>query len=301
MFCRASRSTLRLGSSYPAGSSAQLAITLVNNGTQADTLVNVTSPAFTGWAHRRQRAMPHRRPSASGADTGITIGAELRPAAGPRQPRRLRRRRRRARCSCSGSPSPSAAVPGQRGDRSRSASPTPARSRSAVPVQIALGRARPDAARRSRAAAPPRADPALGGALRRFCPTLRLAWRPWPPGHRPALPPGRPTAARSAGPTRCAGWAAAASARRGARSTSSARPAARGRAPGPVGTPARPIGELSPTRPAPARPASSELDRVLGGGLVPGSVVLLAGEPGVGKSTLLLEVAHRSPAAAAAR
>ncbi|MFN2479192.1 MAG: AAA family ATPase, partial [Pseudonocardiaceae bacterium] len=37
----------------------------------------------------------------------------------------------------------------------------------------------------------------------------------------------------------------------------------------------------------------AELDRVLGGGLVPGAVVLLAGEPGVGKSTLLLEVAHR--------
>lgn len=35
----------------------------------------------------------------------------------------------------------------------------------------------------------------------------------------------------------------------------------------------------------------SELDRVLGGGIVPGSVVLLAGEPGIGKSTLLLEVA----------
>lgn len=34
-----------------------------------------------------------------------------------------------------------------------------------------------------------------------------------------------------------------------------------------------------------------ELDRVLGGGIVPGAVVLLAGEPGVGKSTLLLEVA----------
>lgn len=34
-----------------------------------------------------------------------------------------------------------------------------------------------------------------------------------------------------------------------------------------------------------------ELDRVLGDGLVPGAVVLLAGEPGVGKSTLLLEVA----------
>lgn len=36
-----------------------------------------------------------------------------------------------------------------------------------------------------------------------------------------------------------------------------------------------------------------ELDRVLGDGLVPGAVLLLAGEPGVGKSTLLLEVAAR--------
>jgi len=36
-----------------------------------------------------------------------------------------------------------------------------------------------------------------------------------------------------------------------------------------------------------------ELDRALGGGLVPGSVVLLAGEPGVGKSTLLLQAAER--------
>ena len=36
-----------------------------------------------------------------------------------------------------------------------------------------------------------------------------------------------------------------------------------------------------------------ELDRVLGGGVVPGSVTLLAGDPGVGKSTLLLKVAHR--------
>ncbi len=35
----------------------------------------------------------------------------------------------------------------------------------------------------------------------------------------------------------------------------------------------------------------AELDRVLGGGIVPGSVILLAGEPGIGKSTLLLEVA----------
>src|SRR5439155_25716283 len=34
-----------------------------------------------------------------------------------------------------------------------------------------------------------------------------------------------------------------------------------------------------------------ELDRVLGGGLVSGSVVLLGGEPGIGKSTLLLQAA----------
>lgn len=38
----------------------------------------------------------------------------------------------------------------------------------------------------------------------------------------------------------------------------------------------------------------AELDRVLGGGLVPGAAILLAGEPGVGKSTLLLTVAAES-------
>ena len=37
----------------------------------------------------------------------------------------------------------------------------------------------------------------------------------------------------------------------------------------------------------------AELDRVLGGGLVPGSVVLLGGDPGAGKSTLLLQVTSR--------
>ncbi|MEQ9071772.1 MAG: ATPase domain-containing protein, partial [Gimesia chilikensis] len=34
----------------------------------------------------------------------------------------------------------------------------------------------------------------------------------------------------------------------------------------------------------------SELDRVLGGGLVPGSSILIGGDPGAGKSTLLLQV-----------
>ena len=59
----------------------------------------------------------------------------------------------------------------------------------------------------------------------------------------------------------------------------------------PVSTPARPIGQVDATD-ARARPTGlDELDRVLGGGLVPGAVLLLAGEPGVGKSTLLLEAA----------
>ncbi|MBL7940270.1 MAG: DNA repair protein RadA [Flavobacteriales bacterium] len=38
-----------------------------------------------------------------------------------------------------------------------------------------------------------------------------------------------------------------------------------------------------------------ELSRVLGGGLVPGSITLLGGEPGIGKSTLLLQTALRNP------
>jgi DNA repair protein RadA/Sms len=37
----------------------------------------------------------------------------------------------------------------------------------------------------------------------------------------------------------------------------------------------------------------AELDRVLGGGVVPGSVILVGGDPGIGKSTLLTQVVHR--------
>lgn len=59
----------------------------------------------------------------------------------------------------------------------------------------------------------------------------------------------------------------------------------------PARSPARPIAEID-VEVARATPTGvGELDRVLGGGLVPGAVVLLAGEPGVGKSTLLLAVA----------
>ncbi|SER76212.1 DNA repair protein RadA/Sms [Propionibacterium cyclohexanicum] len=56
---------------------------------------------------------------------------------------------------------------------------------------------------------------------------------------------------------------------------------------------ALPIGEVSTQAADRTLTGMEELDRVLGGGLVPGAVVLLAGEPGVGKSTLLLEVAAR--------
>src|SRR5512144_547844 len=67
---------------------------------------------------------------------------------------------------------------------------------------------------------------------------------------------------------------------------------------GPVRGPARPIREIDAST-ARARPTGiAEFDRVLGGGLVPGAVVLLAGEPGTGKSTLLLEVAARCATAA---
>jgi DNA repair protein RadA/Sms len=72
-----------------------------------------------------------------------------------------------------------------------------------------------------------------------------------------------------------------------------ARPVIARVAAGAPSAPAKPIAQVD-LEAARARPTGvSELDRVLGGGLVPGAVVLLAGEPGVGKSTLLLEVAYQ--------
>ncbi|KFU80905.1 MULTISPECIES: DNA repair protein RadA [Amycolatopsis] len=77
-----------------------------------------------------------------------------------------------------------------------------------------------------------------------------------------------------------------------------ARPAIARVAAGAPSAPARPIGEVD-VETARAKPTGvSELDRVLGGGFVPGAVILLAGEPGVGKSTLLLEVAYQWAATA---
>ena len=54
-------------------------------------------------------------------------------------------------------------------------------------------------------------------------------------------------------------------------------------------SPPTPITQLTAADGAPVPTGIAELDRVLGGGFVPGSVTLLGGEPGVGKSTLVLQ------------
>ncbi|MGH3967473.1 MAG: AAA family ATPase, partial [Mycobacterium sp.] len=64
------------------------------------------------------------------------------------------------------------------------------------------------------------------------------------------------------------------------------------RPPNPASRPV-PISSIAPDGSRHRATGVAEFDRVLGGGVVPGSVTLLAGDPGVGKSTLLLDVAHR--------
>ena len=54
---------------------------------------------------------------------------------------------------------------------------------------------------------------------------------------------------------------------------------------------ARPITEVDATHAESFPTGVSEFDRVLGSGLVPGAVILLAGEPGIGKSTMALDIA----------
>ena len=67
--------------------------------------------------------------------------------------------------------------------------------------------------------------------------------------------------------------------------------------PGPPAAPSSrptPIAEVDPAEFVARSTGVPELDRVLGGGLVPGSVTLVGGEPGIGKSTLLTQVAAAS-------
>jgi len=61
-----------------------------------------------------------------------------------------------------------------------------------------------------------------------------------------------------------------------------------------VARPALRIGQVDVEHAAARSTGVGELDRVLGGGVVPGAVVLVTGEPGIGKSTLLLDVAARA-------
>ncbi|KAA5546529.1 DNA repair protein RadA [Adhaeribacter rhizoryzae] len=53
----------------------------------------------------------------------------------------------------------------------------------------------------------------------------------------------------------------------------------------------RPIAEISYLEESRIQTVDQELNRVLGGGIVPGSMVLIGGEPGIGKSTLMLQIA----------
>jgi DNA repair protein RadA/Sms len=64
-------------------------------------------------------------------------------------------------------------------------------------------------------------------------------------------------------------------------------PAGRQRAPGPVA-----LADVSMESTERTRTGMRELDRVLGGGIVPGSLLLVGGDPGIGKSTLLLQLAR---------
>jgi DNA repair protein RadA/Sms len=67
----------------------------------------------------------------------------------------------------------------------------------------------------------------------------------------------------------------------------------RGQAVEPTGARPIPLSEIEPDS-APRQPLGwGELNRVLGGGIVPGSLVLVGGEPGVGKSTLLMHAAQQ--------
>jgi len=68
-------------------------------------------------------------------------------------------------------------------------------------------------------------------------------------------------------------------------------PARRGAAPALGGQSARLYGEVETVVSERLSTGIGEFDRVLGGGIVPGSLVLLGGEPGIGKSTLLLQAA----------
>lgn len=83
---------------------------------------------------------------------------------------------------------------------------------------------------------------------------------------------------RAPGPARASGGAGRAAARREAHGGQQR---------------AIPITRIDPLAESRVYTHLNEFDRILGGGIVPGSVTLVGGEPGIGKSTLLLQVAYR--------
>ena len=76
----------------------------------------------------------------------------------------------------------------------------------------------------------------------------------------------------------------------------SAKSSATGKSMSPAGKSSpKPIGQVTTSERQRIATGCAEFDRVLGGGIVPGSLLLLGGEPGIGKSTLLLQTALRIP------
>ena len=119
--------------------------------------------------------------------------------------------------------------------------------------------------------------------------------KPWPPAARPSAPYrctecGWTTPKWAGRCGECQQWGTVVEA---AEQTGILRTVTPDRARPPIAPRSR--SRASSTAEAPRRTTGvGEFDRVLGGGIVPGAAILLSGEPGVGKSTLLLEVAAQS-------
>ena len=168
------------------------------------------------------------------------------------------------------------------GDRRRRAATGPISSRPSSP---------------SRAVGAQREDHRLRGADAARAPLPpRLSRRRRTDPRMAKLEQDRPSSARTAAPSRRAGRASAPRARSGTRSSRRRTPSRR-RAPGSRARRQRPrhrARRASRARTGEAPRFSTgiaELDRVTGGGIVPGSALLIGGEPGIGKSTLLLQLA----------
>ncbi len=130
--------------------------------------------------------------------------------------------------------------------------------------------------------------------IKEFTRFENLEWRGL--RRRPASSsPARPAASRArsgsaAAPTAASGTASSRSARKWRRRRARAVPTRSSLAQ--AASRPKPFDSIDNSEDARVASGIDEFDRVLGGGIVPGSLVLIGGEPGIGKSTLLLQVAH---------